>query len=267
MKKYLIFILIVCTGLLISTGIYAQNKVTFNVDMSEVKDAKDVGIRGSLSPLSWDKTTLMKGPDKKGIYSVTIDFGDQKPGTMLKYKFIYGDNTWENEFMGATSNRSFILPGTNVKLAPLTFNDLLYFDTDALLESVMQNLFFTSVFYINLANSNGKTSEDCGKNYYNFWKGTFIDWIKDPQQLMFQIKVDQAKYPFGEFQIIENKQGYVKFKFNKPWDIYLGYFGKDGIFKDVTEDEISAFNKIYFKHVAKELNWKFNWEEDDKWMV
>ena len=82
----------------------AQNVVTFKVANIPV-EAVNVGIRGNISPLSWDKSIVLK---KKGdVYETELEFSANDEE--LEYKFVIfekdTDVTWEN-----TSNRSLKLP-------------------------------------------------------------------------------------------------------------------------------------------------------------
>ncbi len=76
-----------------------ETALTFQVDLTPVlqegKAPKSVGIRGSLPPLSWDQSVELKPAPDGRTYSAQIAFKDLLPGTLLEYKFILDDKTWE----------------------------------------------------------------------------------------------------------------------------------------------------------------------------
>jgi hypothetical protein len=76
--------------------------VTFRVDMKAVKNPTQVGIRGSLSPLSWEKTYPLTDEDGDGIFTGKVDFEDSET-TKVEFKFVYGEVTWE---LDGQSNRA-----------------------------------------------------------------------------------------------------------------------------------------------------------------
>ncbi|NUO02827.1 MAG: DoxX family membrane protein [Saprospiraceae bacterium] len=74
--------------------------VTFELDMNGIADPVEketVGIRGNISPLSWEKTYPMTDKDGDGIYSAIITFDSKKDRQLLRYKFVYGSVVWELE--------------------------------------------------------------------------------------------------------------------------------------------------------------------------
>lgn len=100
MKNILNFIL--C---LLCINVNAQVSVTFEVTNIPKENKQQVGLRGNLSPLSWDKSILL---EKQGdIYTTELQFTTK--GTELEYKIVLFDEdskpTWEN-----TPNRTLFLP-------------------------------------------------------------------------------------------------------------------------------------------------------------
>jgi hypothetical protein len=88
-------------------GVDAQPKtvqpkktVTFKVDMSgELKNVEEpgsIGIRGSVPPLSWNKTYPMTDKNNDGIYEATITFQSRKNIPALEYKFFHDTAGWES---------------------------------------------------------------------------------------------------------------------------------------------------------------------------
>lgn len=88
---------------------FATNSFTvkFKVDATALPQAAGLGIRGSLAPLSWEKTWLLQDLDKDGMYEGEITFSDQVE--VLEYKYVYGDKklVWELE----AENRLLLLNG------------------------------------------------------------------------------------------------------------------------------------------------------------
>lgn len=65
----LLLILILATSCVQKT--YTKT-VVFTIDVSEIKNIKNVGIRGNDKPLSWDYDTEMKELKKDSLYTITI---------------------------------------------------------------------------------------------------------------------------------------------------------------------------------------------------
>lgn len=68
-------------------------KITFKVDMTAVKDYNSVGIRGSISPLSWDTTLALYDADNDGIFETTIEL--KTADNVLQFKFVKNDEDFE----------------------------------------------------------------------------------------------------------------------------------------------------------------------------
>lgn len=111
-KLSLIFILIGSNFLA-----FAQENVPvkFKVDASSLQGITSFGVRGSASPLSWEKTILLNDEDKNGIYEGEIIFPNNI--RVLEYKYVYGDKNlvWELQ----TQNRILLLDNQ-----PLQTNDI-----------------------------------------------------------------------------------------------------------------------------------------------
>ena len=77
--------------LLVTSGpLFAQDKtVVFEVAANE-EDIQNIGIRGSVSPLSWNKTYPMTDEDGDGIFEAKITFNTSNP--YVKFKFTNGAN-------------------------------------------------------------------------------------------------------------------------------------------------------------------------------
>lgn len=90
----------------ISNTSFARQQVLFRVDMNGADAEAPVGIRGNFAPLSWEKTFPLSDPDGDGVYSGQVDFPALETSTLLEYKFVSGEVTWELETAG---NRMLIL--------------------------------------------------------------------------------------------------------------------------------------------------------------
>jgi len=107
MKQYLS---IAVFAFLFITYSSAQTKITFSVDQLPDDKLENIGLRGSIPPLSWEKSIpLEKGKD--GFFT-TVTF--QETGNELEFKFVQFDNdkkpTWES-----IQNRTFqIEPNSNL---------------------------------------------------------------------------------------------------------------------------------------------------------
>jgi hypothetical protein len=71
--------------------------VKFKVDASVLKGITNFGVRGGISPLSWENTIVLNDNDKDGIYEGELNFPADID--VLEYKYVYGDKklTWELE--------------------------------------------------------------------------------------------------------------------------------------------------------------------------
>ncbi len=71
--------------------------VKFRVDASSLKNITNFGIRGNVSPLSWEKTVPLQDVDKDGIYEGELSFPNNIE--ILEYKYVYGEKAliWELE--------------------------------------------------------------------------------------------------------------------------------------------------------------------------
>ncbi len=62
----------------------------FIVDARSLPQGTQVGLRGSLPPLSWQKTMPLTDADKDGIFEGTVCFLPKSRTDVLEYKFVYG---------------------------------------------------------------------------------------------------------------------------------------------------------------------------------
>lgn len=94
--KYLFFLFTVCIQILNSSLVIGQSCVTFKVKSIPVADNQSIGIRGNQSPLSWDKSSILK--KVRDNYVTEIFFSDSVEDIAFKYVIINDDGqiTWES---------------------------------------------------------------------------------------------------------------------------------------------------------------------------
>lgn len=85
---YILLIVLLLSGCVQKTY---QKTVVFELDVSQLKDIKTVGIRGNDKPLSWDNSTQMTAIKKDTTYTVTATF-------VTGYKFTEVKFTVNDEF-------------------------------------------------------------------------------------------------------------------------------------------------------------------------
>jgi CubicO group peptidase (beta-lactamase class C family) len=98
MKKIILFII---TFIQILSANAENLTIKFTVDMSKssFKPIKSVGLRGSIAPLSWDKSFPLTDENNDGIFEGSITFSTAS-NTIIEYKYLCNEK-WEN-----TGNRT-----------------------------------------------------------------------------------------------------------------------------------------------------------------
>jgi len=167
---------------------------------------------------------------------------------------------WDNDIYGASGNRTCLLSGHEQQLPVDVWNKLDNFDKEALLYDVSSENLYLMLFCIYQAKKDGKTAEDLAKSYYELWKGGYAARLTTPQYIMALVQVNQACYAHGEFIMLKNELGHVKFKFKKVWKAYLG---KEGSLKNVNSKDFSKFYKAYSQLIIAETGMTLVWEESD----
>jgi hypothetical protein len=108
--------------------------VTFQVDLSaelkNIQSIPSIGIRGNITPLSWNKTYPMTDKDKNGVYETTVTFETAEPFLHIKYKFFHDTASWENgvDRVVDIKNASIILPVDKWSIV-LPANTQAYYDS------------------------------------------------------------------------------------------------------------------------------------------
>lgn len=249
-------------GLAGVTSLTAQSTVTFRVDMSAVKVDKDtiVGLRGSMAPLSWEASIPMKDINNDGIYTATVEFKDGKPGERVLYKYMLGKQ-WDNDRFGSGGNRVASLCGTEQALPVDTWNELDNFACEPMLENANGMEFGLWLYIIGDGIKRGLTPEAIAENFVGFWNND-EEWIGNPETYMYSEQVNSGRYPFGQFEILENKPGQVKYRYLKPYAQYLQNWGKDGQLMGVSEADMTAVYKAMMNMMMKKKGWSFDWIDD-----
>ncbi|MEK7728479.1 MAG: S41 family peptidase [candidate division KSB1 bacterium] len=100
-----------------------KHTVTFQVDLSGVRkdlpQKPNVGIRGSLPPLSWEKNLPLSDEEQDGVYTGTVTFAANRADSVLEYKYVYGDVVWE---LARSGNRRITLTQWQSGGAPEIWN-------------------------------------------------------------------------------------------------------------------------------------------------
>lgn len=109
MPSLLFFIFVVIGITCCQPPIQAQDTLCrpFVVDARNLPPGTQVGLRGSIPPLSWDKTYPLTDTDKDGIFEGTVCFLPKNRAEVLEYKFVYGTTTITYEL--PEGNRIWVL--------------------------------------------------------------------------------------------------------------------------------------------------------------
>ena len=94
MKKYItLTIVIISLALQSCVQEEHQKTITFSVDMNEVENVANVGIRGDFTERAWKETIPLKDEDGDGIYTLTIS---RKTAThRISFKFVNQGSEYE----------------------------------------------------------------------------------------------------------------------------------------------------------------------------
>ncbi len=81
-------------------------KLHLKIDARAFQNRQDFGLRGSISPLSWNETLILQDPDGDGIYETSLEF-NTTPHSVLEFKCVYGQKKLVYELPG--QNRIVVL--------------------------------------------------------------------------------------------------------------------------------------------------------------
>jgi hypothetical protein len=260
-------ILIIFTLLTGVLSLNAQIVMTFQVDLRgfEMEPGTEVGIRGEMPPLSWDKSYPMDDPDKDSIYTVKIIFNEGEAGDRVMYKYMVGD-TWDNDRFGPYGNRVAALSNCPQVLPVDKWDVIESFALELLLQDASESEIYPWIYLISNGKTNGLTPKEVVIRYSKFWGGDH-SWLQKPETLMIMEEFNQGKYTHGYFEIIENTPEKVVYKIKNNWAEFIQIRGENGNIMGVTGEDITAVSKTWLEYMAKEKGWSFDWQDDGLFAV
>lgn len=257
-------ILVIMASLAFNQAYGQTYKLTFQVNMSKagVEDPATVGIRGDIPPLSWTETFPMKGPDKNGIYTVTIAFEDEEYGSKLQYKYFHGENNWDNDRYGENGNRIATLCCKKQKLPVDEWDVLDEFPCEKLLAAGAWDSFMSWIYTIAKAKERGLNMEEVAQEVVDFW-----DWpleiLETPELFLIMDELYQARTPLGYFELIENTPEKAEYIKNKDWEIHFEQWTTEGEkdIKGVTAAEMTEMFKNLLEIYVNKQGWNMKWQD------
>ncbi|MGB5943628.1 MAG: CBM20 domain-containing protein, partial [Leeuwenhoekiella sp.] len=111
MKRIFILFLVLSNSLRVSAQ--ENTNVKFSVNATSLENVKSLGIRGSVSPLSWNKTYYLKDADVNGVYEAEIVFSTDV-NEVVEYKYVHGGKSPVWELDG--QNRILLLDSNEIQL-------------------------------------------------------------------------------------------------------------------------------------------------------
>jgi hypothetical protein len=85
MKKFIILLIIAIVSLTSCVQKTKKYSITLLVDVSAMKDIKNIGVRGNDKPFSWDYDTEMEVVKKDSLYKTTFTIETGRLCTELKF--------------------------------------------------------------------------------------------------------------------------------------------------------------------------------------
>ncbi len=261
--------MIFCAALCILTWIGCQQEckegftLTFQVDMSEVELAEHdtVGIRGNVAPLTWTETYVMEGPDENGIYKVSIPFENVEYGTRVQYKYIYGDNNWDNDKYAEYGNRVATVCCNKQQLPVDNWDELEEYALETLLNSSEWDVFMSWIYTIATAKEHGLSVDKIAQENIDFW-----EWdgsVDRPENYLLMDKFYQAKSPAGYFEVLENSPEKVEYIKNKDWEVMLYQWDETGVVHGVTAEEMTTVFRMMMEYYVTNQGWTLTWQDMD----
>lgn len=267
MKNFKLFI--ICIFAFIG-NLNAQNRITFQVDLTEDDSVKKVGIRGSFEPLFWNENSTMNDTDGDGIYDLTLEFPDSLTGKMLEYKFLK-NGIWERQDM---DNRKRQLIGTE-QIIPVVKWQI--HSDEYLFNKMSKSYFGKFIFIFHSAKKQGKTPKEIVLEMINYYNWNPNNWPLNPNDLIVVMKSGQEGHKGGYFELLEDKPNRIKFIMGRYWkkwfDLYGAGLGMDenGIIQGVSKDDFETYYTSWIEHFCtkNDKNWKFEIEEQNelRWIV
>ena len=240
----------------------AQESVTFQVDLTDVdmEPGTVVGLRGDMTPLTWDKSLPMADPEGDSIYSVKVIFNEGRPGDRIMYKYMVGD-TWDNDRFGPYGNRVVALCNCPQVLPVDKWDHAGSFAYEFLLEDAVNSEIHAWIHILRQGKERGLSAEEAAREYFDLWGGNYV-WLERPETLMIMEEFEQAKFHNGYFERLENEAGKVAYKMRKNWANYIIIMGDDNEWMGVTADEIMAPARVWLDDIATHKGWDFSWKDE-----
>lgn len=233
--------------------------VTFQADLKGIK-ADNPGLRGSMEPLSWEKSIALSDPDRDGIFTATVNFTQCPTGQKVLYKFVNGNLVWENDYLGPIANRAVILTGQPQTLSIQTWDQLDDYQPEGLVEVLDWENFRYVVTALGLAKKRGVTPEQLAQEEADFWSSPDAPAGTPQQWLGFAKAYFSASPERASFKVLENTPEQVKISGKKYWS---GYFeNSKGAVNGVTFNEFWAYFKKVMILNANSMQLQMAFQED-----
>lgn len=239
-----------------------QNTVTFQLDLTDIQVEPDtiVGLRGSMSPLSWEESNLMTDEDNDGIYKVTIDFSDSLAGERLLYKYTIG-NKWDLDRYGEFGNRVMTISDCPQVLPVDKWDIIDQFALESLLNSANNSEIYQWIYIVGAGKKKGLTIEEIATNYLAFWEDDYSS-VTTPANIMTYAQFEQAKFHDGYFEEIENTPEKVVYKERKIWSNRIDSWSENGTIQGVSADDMDVLIKTFYATTIEKKGWQLEWVDE-----
>ena len=245
-------------------------QVTFEVDLAgvEIQENAIVGIRGDIPPLSWAESLHMN-PGEKGNYKVTLDFPEAKPGQIVHYKYIIGEDTWELSNYGLFGNRFLILTDGLQSLSS-SWSELEDFSPLGLRLYLEDRNFYNLVFLVGNGKKRGLSVEEIVAEESAFWGNSSDYWLTTLEDWAIDIRIQQAATENGYFQILEQSPTKIIMQVGPPlWESNYNIAKQDdsSSLYGVTKEDLKAYDEHWMEILAKQRNWKISTKEEGEYIT
>jgi hypothetical protein len=248
----------------------SQNIIKFQVDLTDEKSVKEVGIRGGFEPLLWNENSIMNDNDNDGIYTLTLEFPDSLTGKTLEYKFLKND-IWERQ---DTENRKLELTG---KEQTLSISKWKIHSDEYLFNKMSKSYFGKFIFIFHSGKKQGKTPKEIVLEMIDYYNPSPNNWPSKLTDLLEMTKSGQQGHKGGYFEILDNKPNKIKFVMGRYWREWFDLYGEDlgmdenGIIQGVSKDDLETYYITWMEYFCNKnnKNWKYEIEEQSelKWIV
>ena len=237
--------------------------VIFTVDMSGTQSRGSivVGIRGSASPLSWNKTLVMKDSDGDGIFEAKVTFKSRPANGVVSYKFVIDNKNlsddeldWEFDTYGSFGNRTMQLrPGTQYA-SPAVYNQ---FDDRQRWMISEGHAIYNLVDDIQEYKSQRKSPEQLGKDW---GKKADWDWVTDLSSFHDGVRYNMHSAPLLRYEVVKMETNLIQVKTNKPYHELVKLWD-DSDSNRVNPDEIERVITSMFQTIASKKGFKYSVEK------